>query len=69
MKNTYFIALKSWNEPHLIKLKPYNSIAFIGLHYKQAYIMESKAKAEETRRNRYKTREERKNDEKYPDFF
>jgi hypothetical protein len=31
--------------------------------------MESKAKAEETRRDRYKTREERKNDEKYPDFF
>jgi hypothetical protein len=41
----------------------------MGLHYKQAYIMESKAKAEETRRNWYKIREERKNDEKYPDFF
>ena len=69
MKNTYIIALWKGNEPFYIKLKPLNSIAFIGIHYKNAYIMESKKQADETRKQRYKIRNERKNDEKYPDFF
>lgn len=69
MKNTYIIALRSWNEPHFIKMQPHRSIAFIGIHYKNAYIMESKKEAEETRKNRYEQRKERKNDDNYPDFY
>lgn len=69
MKNTYIIALKKWNEPIYIKIKPLNSLKFIGVHYENAYLMESKKQADETRKNRYKIREERKDDDKYPDFF
>lgn len=69
MKNTYIIALKEGNEPIYIKIKPLNSLKFLGIHYQQAYLMESKKQADETRKNWYNIRQERKNDEKYPDFY
>jgi hypothetical protein len=69
MRNTYIIALKEGNEPHYIKIKPLNSLAFLGLHYKQAYLMENKTQADKTWRQWYDIRQERKNDENYPDFF
>lgn len=65
MKNTYIIAVKDWFEPVLITQQPNNDITYIGKHYKHAYIMESKQKAQETRGRRYKQREERKNDANY----
>ena len=69
MKNTYIIALKRGNEPIYIKIKPLNSLKFLGVHYEQAYLMESKKQADSTWNNRYKIRQERKNDDNYPDFY
>ena len=69
MKNTYIIALKEGKEPDLLQIKSLNDITRIGKRYWRAYIMETKQQAEETREKRYKQREERKNDEKHPDFY
>lgn len=69
MKNTYIIALKNGNYPVLFKVKPYNCIVSMFDTYTHAYIMENKQKAEKVFDDRYKIRENRKNDEKYPDFF
>lgn len=69
MKNTYIIALKAGNYPVLFKVKPYNCIVNMFDTFTHAYIMESKEKAEKIWDDRYKMRENRKNDEKYPEFY
>lgn len=69
MKNIYIIALRKWNEPVFIQQRAWEDITYIGTNYEKAYIAESKKQAEETRRKRYKMREERKQDNNYPDFY
>lgn len=62
MKNTYIIALKDKElcEPIFIKMKPHNDISYIWRIYYRAYIFETKEQAEKTRRDWYKTYEEKK---------
>ena len=69
MKNIYIIALRDGNEPVFIQQRVREDMTFIG-NYKNAYIAESKKQANETRKKRYKQREERKDDPNYKnDYF
>lgn len=65
MKNIYIIALKKGNEPVFIKQRAREDISYIGTNYEKAYIAESKKQADETRKKRYKMREDRKTDPAY----
>ena len=69
MKNIYIIALKDGNEPVFIQQRAREDFTYIGTNYKNAYFAESKKQADETRKKRYKMREERKQDANYPDFY
>lgn len=64
MTNTYIIAIKESGEPRFIQARPYNCIAYIGRQYKNAYIIESKKKANELFLQRYKQREEKQKETK-----
>jgi hypothetical protein len=69
MKNVYIIALKKGNEPYLAKIRTLENMAFIGQQFEKAYICETKAQAEKMRKEWQKIREERKDNEKYPEFY
>lgn len=61
MKYTYIIWIKDQEtlRPVLIKIWPWNDISYIGRNYWRAYIMESKAQAENVFKDRWETHEKK----------
>ena len=55
MKNTYIIALTNDWEPIYIKQKSMEDITYIGRNYKNAYICETKTKADKIWKDRFNT--------------
>ena len=59
MKNTYIIAIKENLEPYFIQKRVWEDISYIWRDFYRAYIFETKKKAEEVWKDRYKTYQQR----------